>query len=241
VKTAHPLVFEATQRLGDELFRRVQSMGLKYSGGVFVLDVSDPYVDVDELISFLRSNVAGFTDEDAERVLKEWESAEPLRRLRRILSEIAGVKVRELPTGALLRFQLQNAIVRFKLDWFDKAKFKELADRFEYLGDGWFQADLCNYGELLGIATEILSEGSKEKISGWLEHLKQICESRIGDVERVKKYLHEKHGVEPLTVKLESDFYVVKFPHLDPEKFKELAKRYKYVQGHFLIRRSEIQ
>jgi hypothetical protein len=239
VKTAHPLVFEATRRLGDELFRRVQSMGLKYSGGVFVLDVSDPDVDVDELISFLKSNVAGFTDEDAERVLKEWESAEPLRRLRRALSEIAGVKVRELPTGALLVFQLQNAIVRFKLDWFDKARFKELAGKFEYLGDGWFQADLCNYGELLGIATEILSGGSKE--SGWPEYLKQICESRIGDVERVKKYLHEKHGVEPLSVKLEGDFYVVKFPHLGPEKFKELARHYKYVQGHFLIRRSEIQ
>jgi hypothetical protein len=241
VKTAHPLVFEATRRLGDELFRRVQGVGLKYSGGVFVLDVSDPGVDIGELMSFLKSNVAGFTDEDAERVLREWESAEPLRRLRRALSEIAGVKVRELPTGALLSFQLQNAVVRFKLDWFDKAKFKELADRFEYIGNGWFQADLCNYGELLGIAAEILSGGSREKTSGWLEHLRQVCESRIGDVERVKRYLREKHGVEPLSVKLEGEFYVVKFPHLGPEKFKELARQYKYVQGHFLIRRSEIQ
>jgi hypothetical protein len=42
VKTAHPLVFEAAQRPGDELFRRIQGVGLKYSGDVFVLDVSDP-------------------------------------------------------------------------------------------------------------------------------------------------------------------------------------------------------
>ena len=32
----------------------------------------------------------------------------------------------------------------------------------------------------------------------------------------------------------------MRFPYLGAEKFKELARRYTYTQGRFLIRRSEI-
>jgi hypothetical protein len=239
-KTAHPLVFEPTGWLGDEAFRQIQSAGLKYIGGAFMLDVSDPDVDIDKLISFLKSNVEGFTEKDAERVLEEWRKEEPLRRFRRALSEIAGVKVKEL---AMNVYQLQNAFVRFKPERVDEAKFKELARRFEYLGDGWFLVDLCGHSKLLEIAAEILSlsgRGSGEK-ADWLAYLNQVCEARIGGIERVKRFLREKYGVEPLSVSIDGDFYVVRFPHLGPEKFKELAKRFTYIKGSgFLIRRSEI-
>jgi hypothetical protein len=239
-KTAHSLIFEPTGWLGDEAFRQIQSAGLKYVGGAFTLDVSDPDVDIDKLISFLKSNVEGFTEKDAERVLEEWRKNEPLRRFRGALSEIAGTKVKEL---FIHIFALQDAFVRFKPERVDEAKFKELARRFEYLGDGWFQVDLCNHGSLLEIAAEILSlsgKGSGEK-ADWLAYLNQVCEARIGGIERVKRFLREKYGVEPLSVSIDGDFYVVKLPHLGPEKFKELARRFTYIRGSgFLIRRSEI-
>jgi hypothetical protein len=239
-KTAHPLVFEPTGWLSDEAFRQIQSAGLKYVGGAFTLDVSDPDVDIDKLISFLKSNVEDFTERDAERVLEEWRKNEPLRRFRATLSEIAGTKVKEL---AIDIFTLQNAFVRFKPERVDEAKFKELARRFEYLGDGWFRVDFCGHSKLLEIAAEILSlsgRGSGEK-ADWLAYLNQVCEARIGGIEKVKRFLREKYGVEPLSVSIDGDFYVVKLPLLGPEKFKELARRFTYVRGGgFLIRRSEI-
>ena len=239
-KTIHPLFYEPARKLSNEEFKQVLDAGLRYENGEFTLPVTDPDLDIGKAVAFLKANVHGFTSEDEERVLEEWKKAEPVREFKRILGEIVGVKVREIDVSDLV---LQRGEIRFKPVQLGEEEFKKLRERFKYVGDGWFSVSVCTRRDLLEATARFMGKGSPEQEKSWLELLSGICREKAkaeDEAERVKKIIREKHGVEPISVEVEGDYYAVKFPYLGAEKFKELARRYTYAQGRFLIRRSEI-
>jgi len=236
----YPLSYEPARKLSNEEFKQVLDAGLRYEDGRFILPVADPDLDIDKAIAFLKANVHGFTSEDEERVLEEWRKAEPVREFKKILGEIVEVKVKDVYVPDLV---LQRGEIRFKPVRLGEEEFRKLRERFKYVGDGWFSVSVCTRRDLLEATARFMGKGSPEQEKSWFELLSGICREKAeaeSEAERVKKIIREKHGVEPISVEVEGDYYAVKFPYLGAEKFKELARRYTYTQGRFLIRRSEI-
>jgi hypothetical protein len=88
-----------------------------------------------------------------------------------------------------------------------------------------------------------MGKGSPEQEKSWLELLSGICREKARaeeEAERVKKVIREKHGVEPVSVEVEGDYYAVRFPYLGAEKFRELSKLYKYSHGRFCVEKSKL-
>jgi hypothetical protein len=236
----YPLSYEPTRRLSDEEFKQVLDAGLRYENGRFILPVTDPDLDIDKAIAFLKANVHGFTEEDAERVLEEWREAEPVREFKKILGEIVGAKVKDVYAHDLA---LRHGEIRFKPVRLGEEEFKKLRERFKYVGEGWFSINICAHRELLEAVAKYMGKGSPEQEKAWLEMLGGVCAERAkaeSEAERVKKTIRERHGVEPVSVEVEGDYYVVKFPYLGAEKFRELAKLYKYSHGKFYIEKNKI-
>jgi hypothetical protein len=232
----YPLTYEPARRLSNEEFKQVLDAGLRYEDGRFILPITDPDLDINKAIAFLKANAHDFTEEDAEKVLEEWRKAEPVREIKKILGEIVGVKVREVDVSDPV---LRRGEVLFKPVRLGEEEFKKLRERFKYVGEGWFSVNVCTRRDLLEAVAK--SKGSPEQ---WLDILSGICTEKAkaeSEAERVKKTIREKHGVEPISVEVEGDYYAVKFPYLGAEKFRELAKLYKYSHGKFYIEKNKIQ
>jgi hypothetical protein len=240
-KTIHPLFYEPARRLSNEEFKQVLDAGLRYEDGRFTLPITDPDLDINKAIAFLKTNVHGFTEEDAEKVLEEWRKAEPIREAKKILGEIVGVKVRDID---MPEHALRHGEILFKPVRLGDEEFKKLRERFKYVGEGWFSVNICTRRDLFEAVAKYMGKGSPEWKKSWLELLGTICTEKVkaeSEAERVKKVIREKHGVEPVSVEVEGDYYAVKFPYLGAEKFRELAKLYKYSHGKFYIEKNKIQ
>ena len=241
----YPLSYEPARRLSNEEFKQVLNAGLVYENGRFFLPIADPDLDIDKAIAFLRANVHGFTSEDAERVMEEYMKAEPVREIKRILGGIIGVKVRDVDMSG--REWLRGEI-KFKPVRLSNEEFERLRKRCRYLGDGWFLIDICSSRDLLEATAELIGSGSPESVKSSFEMLSAVCTEKAKaeseaekEVERVKKIIRERHGVEPISVTVEGDYYAVRMPLLGSEKFRELSKLYKYSHGKFYIEKTKLQ
>jgi len=244
VKTLMAGVFKPARRLSEEEFKRVLEAGIEYSSGLFAIPFHDPDLDIGKAIAFLEQHVEGFTSDDARKIMEEWKRAEPSRELKRVVSEIAGVRVEKVDVSPFKHLQgelFKRGEISFRPVRLSSEEFERLRKRFRYLGDGWFAISVCGSEELRQALAKVLGEGNPVWTRTSLENIAEYCslaEAEAEKFEKIKKTIREKHGVEPTHIEEERDYYVVKFPLLGTEKFKELAKIYKYKQGKFYIEKS---
>jgi hypothetical protein len=246
VKTLMTGVFKPARRLSEEEFKRVLEAGIEYSSGLFAIPFHDPGLDIDKAIAFLKEYVEGFTSDDVRKIMEEWKNAEPGRELKRVVSEIAGVRVKEVDVSPFKHLQgelFKRGEIRFRPVRLSSDEFETLRERFRYLGDGWFAINVCGSEELRRALAKVLGNGNPVYTKTSLDNIAEYCslaEAEAEKIEKIKKTIREKHGVEPTHIEEKGDYYVVKFPLLGTEKFKELAKTYKYKQGKFYIEKSKL-
>jgi len=238
------LWFKATRKLSDEEFKALEGMGFRYRGeGYFGLKLYDRRVDFERVLEFLKENMAGFS-EGLERRLRElWQFYEGLREFAGELAGRLGVSYIEFKYDEglmrLLPGMLPGTLFAIKTEHLGKEKFKELAREFEYV-DGTFYIPIC-HEKVKDLALKYLPRYyNYYKVS--IEKVMEECEAEYGSIKRIKEYFKRSYGVEPTEVRVvEKGVYHVKLPMLGKEKFKEIARKFKYAMGGFTVRKEDIE
>jgi hypothetical protein len=227
-----PFSFKVARKLSDDEIRAIEAVGLRYEGTHFSVPL-DEDIDIEKVLQFLRENAYGFTERDAERLLEGWRRSEPERDVKRLLRQLTGLNIREV--NIVDRELLRRGKIMFRPERVDDKTFEELRRRFEYLGNGWFAASFCVHRELMA---PLLKAGAPP------DKLEEVCRKvaeREADVERVKKVIKERFGVEPTSVESVGIYYAVKFPYLGREKFREIASHFGYRDGWFWIEKEKLK
>ena len=232
VTALSPFSFKVARKLSDEEIRAIEAVGLRYEGTHFSVPL-DEDIDIERVLRFLRENAYGFTERDAERLLEWWRKAEPTREAKRLLRQLTGLGVREV--NIVDRELLRRGKIMFRPERVDDKTFEELRKRFEYLGNGWFAVSFCTHRELMAPLTKA---GAPPEALG--EVCRKVAE-REGEVERVKRVVKERFGVEPASVEVREQYYVLKFPYLGREKFREISSHFEYRDGRFWIEKEKLQ
>jgi len=226
-----PFEFKIARKLSEEEVRTIESLGLRYVGD-YVYVPFDEDIDIERVLRFLRENTYGFTERDAEKLLEWWRRNEPKREVKRLLRQLTGVNIEEVEIDRLM---LQRGKITFRPERVDDKTFGELRKRFEYLGNGLFAASFCTYRELMA---PLVKAGAPP------EKLEEVCRrvaERESEVERVKRVVKERFGVEPTSVEVRDQYYVLKFPYLGREKFREIASHFEYRDGKFWVEKEKLQ
>jgi hypothetical protein len=232
VTGSSPFEFKVARKLSEEEVRAIKSLGLRYVGD-YVYVPFDEDIDIDRVLRFLRENTYGFTERDAERVLEWWRRSEPLRDAKRVLRRLTGVGIREV--DIVNREMLRRGKVMFRVERVDDKTFEELRRRFEYLSNDWFAASFCTHRELMA---PLVKAGASP------ETLEEVCRKvaeRESEAERVKRVIKERFGVEPTSVEVREQYYVLKFPYLGREKFREIASLFEYRDGRFWVEKEKLK
>jgi hypothetical protein len=231
VTALSPFEFKVARKLSDDEVRAIEAVGLRYTGD-YVRVPLDEDIDIERVLRFLRENAYGFTERDAERLLDWWRRTEPDREVKRLLRQLTGLNIREVDISN--REMLRRGKIMFRPERVDDKTFGELRRRFEYLSNGWFAASFCTYRELMA---PLVKAGASP------ETLEEVCRrvaERESEVERVKRVVKERFGVEPTSVEVRDQYYVLKFPYLGREKFREIASHFEYRDGKFWIEKEKL-
>jgi hypothetical protein len=232
VTALSPFHFKVARKLSEEEVGVIESLGLRYEGD-YVRVPMDEDIDIERVLQFLRENTYGFTERDAERLLEEWRRSEPLREVKRLLRQLTGVGIREV--NIYDREMLRRGKIMFRPERVDDKTFEELKRRFEYLRNGWFAVSFCVHRELM--APLVKADASPEKLE---EVCRRVAEME-SEVERVRRVIKERFGVEPTSVEVRDLYYVVKFPYLGREKFREIASHFEYRDGKFWVEKEKLK